>query len=51
VGEVCDEGMFWWVARKWLVSIRHPKDDDNFRSLMVFEGSGVVARFKGLGYG
>jgi hypothetical protein len=49
VGEVCDEGMFWEVARKWPVSFRHPEDDDMFRGLMVFEGSGIVARFKGLG--
>jgi hypothetical protein len=49
VGEVWDEGMFWGVARKWPVSIRYPMDDDTFRSLMVYEGSEIVARFKGLG--
>jgi len=49
VGEVWDEGTFWGVARKWPVSIRYPMDDDIFRSLMVYEGSEIVARFKGLG--
>jgi hypothetical protein len=49
VGEVCDEGMFWEVARKWPVSMRYPEDGDIFRSLMVFEGFGFVAQFEGLG--
>jgi hypothetical protein len=39
------------VARKWPVSMRHPEDDDIFRSLMVFEAFGFVAQFKGWGHG
>ncbi len=51
MGEVWDEGMLWWVARKWPVSIRHPEEDDIFQSLMCLKVPGLwlVSRVWGHG--